>query len=419
MEQTPRKDVGAILLAGLSALAILVMLAGGAFALVSGIMKWQETHDATTSLLPAFLSLSAFALAGALIGRGGLLAVRRIQNKPIEPARIRPFSFWMGLALFGGWILSIVIAVFLHQKPILQWFSLPFYLLSIGLPVYALTSMATSGLEPGSKLRTWGTLSTGMTLSPFLSILAEGVVALILLIVIGVFMGLDPGRLAAFQSLARQLQNITSQEQAITLLAPLLANPLTLVGGLFFLSLVTPLVEEIAKSLPVWLGWRQLTSPAQGFALGALSGAGFGLMEGLFVSTSPGETWGATLAVRAASSSMHILTAGLAGWGIGKAAQQKRIAPALGGYILSMSIHGIWNACVVVMVYASGRTILSGASPDIIAALFAILALCFLGLLILGAPIALWAINHQLQKSLPVPPKIENTETPLVENMVR
>jgi RsiW-degrading membrane proteinase PrsW (M82 family) len=225
-------------------------------------------------------------------------------------------------------------------------------------------------------------------------------VALILLIIIGVFMGLDPGRLAAIQSLAGQLQNITSQEQAITLLAPIFSNPLTLVVGLFFLSLVTPLAEEIAKSLPVWLGWRQLTSPAQGFALGALSGAGFGLMEGLFVSITPGETWGATLAVRAASSSMHIITAGLVGWGIGKAAQQKRVLPALGGYALGITIHGIWNACVVVMVYASGRTVLSGASPDMVTVLFAVLALCFLGLLILAAPIALWVINHQLQKSL-------------------
>lgn len=423
MEQTSGKDVKAILLAGASALAILGILAGGALMLASGIKKWQETHDISTSLLPAFLYMAAFALAGALIGRGGLLALRRIQNKPIAPAHFPPLSLWLGLVLFGAWILSIGIAIFIYQKPILQWFALPFYLLSIGLPVYALFRTAAGGLEMGSKLRAWGTLSAGMTLSPFLSILAEGVVALILLVVIGVFMGLNPQRLAAIQALAEQLKNITSQQQALDLLAPILSNPLTLVGGLFFLSLVTPLVEEIAKSLPIWLGWRQLTSPAQGFALGALSGAGFGLMEGLFISTSLGETWGMTLAVRAASSSMHIIASSLVGWGIGKAAQQKRVLPALGGYALGITIHGLWNACIVVMVYASGRVLLTAPNPDIFATLIIFLALCFLGLMILSLPIVLLVINHRLQKSqpapsAPVPPAAEIVEAPSFENMV-
>lgn len=424
MEQTSGKDVKAILLAGLSTLAMLVMLAGGVFSLVTGIMEWRVSHNADTSLLPAFLSLAAFALAGALIGRSGLLALRRIQNKPIDEARLKPLSLWLGLALFVGWILSIVLAVFIYQKPILQWFSIPFYLLSIGLPVYALARTAAGGLELGSKLRAWGTLSAGMTLAPFLSLLAEGLVAIILLIIIGIFMGLNPQRLEAIQALVGQLKNISSQEQALSLLAPILSNPLTLVGGLFFLSLATPLIEESAKSLGVWLAWRKLASPAQGFALGALSGAGFGLMEGLFISTSAGETWGTTLAVRAASSSMHIIASSLVGWGIGKAAQQKRVTPALGGYALGMTIHGVWNACIVVMVFASGRLLLTPSNPDIIAALVILLALGFLALLILSLPIVLLAINHQLRKSVPVPsepvpPATEFVETLSDENMVR
>ena len=402
MNKAPGKDLGAILLAGFSALAILLMLAGGAITLASRIADWQQTRDATLSLLPAFLYLAAFLLAAVLIGRAGWLALRRLQNKPSEAARFQPLSIWQAVALIGGWILSIIIAVVLYQKPTLQWFSLPFYLLAISLPVYALVRIAAGGLELGSKLRAWGTLSAGMTLAPFLSALGEGMAALAALIAIGIFAGLDPGRLAAIQALGEQLKHAT-QEEALTLLGPILVNPLVLVGGLFFLSLVTPLVEETAKSLPVWLAWRKLATPAQGFALGALSGAGFGLMEGLFISANPGVTWGITLTVRAASSAMHILTAGLVGWGIGLASRQKRVAPALGRYALGVAIHGTWNACVVVMVYASGRTLLSGGNPDIAAALIALSALCFLGLLVLCAPVVLWIINHRLRKSLPFP----------------
>ena len=320
MDKAPGKDLGAILLAVFSALAILLMLTAGAFMLASGISDWQKTHDTTFSLLPAFLYLAAFLLATVLIARGGWLALRRIQNKPIEAAHLQPLSIWLVTALFGGWIFSILVAMVLYQRHILQWFSLPFYLLAIGLPVYALVRLATGGLEFGSKLRAWGTLSAGMTVAPFLSGLAEGLVALVAIIGIGIFASLDPGRLAAMQSLVEQLKHVT-QEEAIILLGPILANPLALVGGLFFLSVVTPLIEETAKSLPVWMSWRRLDSPAQGFALGALSGAGFGLMEGLFISANPGGTWGMTLTVRAASSAMHILTAGLVGWGIGMAAQ--------------------------------------------------------------------------------------------------
>jgi RsiW-degrading membrane proteinase PrsW (M82 family) len=418
MEQTQRKDWGAIAVAGFCALAILVFLAGGAFILVRGFTNWRETGDVSLGIFPAMLSIAALLLLSILIGRTGWLALRRIQGRPEEASQTPSLSVGKGLLFFVGWILAIVAAALLGPRPILQWISLPFYLLAIGLPVHGLLRLGLGGLGSGSKLRAWGTLSAGMTVAPLLSGLGEGVVILILIIVFGVFMGLDPQRLAALQALAEQLKSVTSQEQILALVMPYLTNPLTLVVGLFFLSVVTPLVEETAKSLPVWTAWRKLESPSQGFALGALSGAGFGLVEGLLVSATPNATWGTTLTVRAASSAMHIVTAGIVGWGLGKAAQQKRVLPALGGYFLGISIHGIWNACIMIMVYASALTLLSGASPNILAAFVAVSVLCFLALLILAAPIVLWVINRQLRQSQPVPPATEVVEPPQMENVV-
>ncbi len=211
----------------------------------------------------------------------------------------------------------------------------------------------------------------------------------------------------------------STQEEAIALLAPLLANPLTLVGGLFFLSLVTPLVEETAKSLPVWMAWRKLKSPAQGFALGALSGAGFGLMEGLFISTSPGDNLGRNpgRARRQQCDAHHHQR--IVGLGHRNGRTQKRVLPALGRYLLGISIHGIWNACVVVMVYASGSHHPFRRKPEHRCRAYCDFAALF------SRP------AHPGRTDLPVgdqPPvakvparaaKIENTETPLVENMVR
>jgi RsiW-degrading membrane proteinase PrsW (M82 family) len=418
MEQNPGKNWQAIVLAVFCALVSLAFLAGGAFALAGGIADWKVTHDISLSLLPACLTISALLLAITLIGRAGWFALRRIKNRPSEPAQVKSFPVWVGILLFIGWVLAILLATFLIEQPILQWFSLPFYLLAIGLPIYGLIRLGLGGLNPGSKLRAWGTLASGMTVAPIIAVIGEGFVLIILVVFIGILIGFDPQRLEEIRTMAGQLKNFSTQEEAIALLAPFITNPLVLIGGLFFLSIVTPLIEETAKSLPVWMAWSRLESPAQGFALGALSGAGFGLMEGLLISTTPGTTWGATLAVRAASSAMHIITSGIVGWGIGIAATQKRALPVLGRYLLGVSIHGIWNACVMIMVYASALTVLSGATSNIAASVIAVSALCLLSLLILAAPVFLWALNRQFKKSVITPPDPENIEPASPENMV-
>ncbi len=179
MEENPGKNWQAIVLAVFCALVILAFLTGAAITLADGITKWKDTHDISLSLLPAFLTISALLLASALIGRAGWLALGRIRNKPSEPAGMKSFPVWAGILFVLGWVLSIVLAIVLVDRPILQWFSLPFYLLSVGMPVYGLVRLGTWGLNPGSKLRSWGTLSGGMTVAPLLSGIAEGVVLVI------------------------------------------------------------------------------------------------------------------------------------------------------------------------------------------------------------------------------------------------
>ncbi len=57
--------------------------------------------------------------------------------------------------------------------------------------------------------------------------------------------------------------------------------------ALLFFSVFAPLVEETAKSLTAWTIFDHLSSPAQGFAIGALSGTGFGMVESLLASVQP------------------------------------------------------------------------------------------------------------------------------------
>ena len=97
---------------------------------------------------------------------------------------------------------------------------------------------------------------------------------------------------------------------------PWLNNPLVFLLALLFFSGLTPVIEETAKSIAAWTVFDHLDSPAQGFVIGALSGAGFGLSESLLASATPDSSWAATLMIRGGSTMMHIMTASLTGWGI-------------------------------------------------------------------------------------------------------
>jgi RsiW-degrading membrane proteinase PrsW (M82 family) len=101
------------------------------------------------------------------------------------------------------------------------------------------------------------------------------------------------------------------------------------------------------KPLAVWLFARRIESPAQGFALGLLSGAAFALVESLNASGAGTETWPVIVTVRAGTSMLHIMASGLVGWGIVSAFRERRILRLFVAYFSAVLLHGIWNACAV------------------------------------------------------------------------
>jgi RsiW-degrading membrane proteinase PrsW (M82 family) len=123
------------------------------------------------------------------------------------------------------------------------------------------------------------------------AIVAELLLGVLALIGVGIYVAMHPEQLSIFQNLLRQLQNASDTEQMINLVSPWLSSPIVLLGALVFFAALSPIIEETAKSLTAWTLFDRLTSPAQGFAIGAISGAAFGLVESLLVSDSPGPGW--------------------------------------------------------------------------------------------------------------------------------
>jgi RsiW-degrading membrane proteinase PrsW (M82 family) len=143
------------------------------------------------------------------------------------------------------------------------------------------------------------------------------------------------------------LENETNEEMILKLIAPYISNPLVIAAALGYIAVFVPLIEELFKPLAVWIFARKIESPAQGFAMGLLSGASFALVESLNASGAGTESWPVIVTIRAGTSMLHIMATGLVGWGIVSAFRERRILRLVAAYLSAVLIHGIWNACAV------------------------------------------------------------------------
>ncbi len=125
-----------------------------------------------------------------------------------------------------------------------------------------------------------------------------------------------------------------------------MTKPGTIITILVYLSILVPLVEELIKPLGVWILARKLNSPSQGFALGALSGAGYGLAETINVSGQVGD-WGSLLFTRIGTGLLHITTSALMGAAIVMAWRERRYLRLAGTYLIAILLHGLWNAAAI------------------------------------------------------------------------
>jgi RsiW-degrading membrane proteinase PrsW (M82 family) len=150
-----------------------------------------------------------------------------------------------------------------------------------------------------------------------------------------------------FIKLGKIIEQETNQDVILELLAPYLLSPVVLTTLIGYIALIVPLIEELFKPLAVWIFIKKIESPAQGFAMGLLSGAAFALIESLNASGDGTVSWPIIVSIRAGTSLLHITASGLVGWGIASAFREKRILRFFAAYFTAVAIHGIWNACAV------------------------------------------------------------------------
>ncbi len=322
-----------------------------------------------------------------------------------------PFAVWQVAAAIGVVSVSAGVggAAAFAEIAWLNWILLPaLTVLVIAPPIWIVFGLGTHGIELGPRWRFFSALGLGMTIGPLIMIVLE-MISLLGVVILGMLLIAvqKPELLREIINLSQSLQIESDPQVIINTLAPYITSPAVIAAALGYIALLVPMIEELIKPLAVWIFARKVASPAQGFALGMLSGAAFALVESLNASGDGSVSWPVIVSVRAGTSLLHITASGLVGWGIVSAFREKRTARFFAAYFCAVAIHGIWNACAVGMgISTIGQLIgKTGWVFNIIPA-----AICGMSVLAVGMFAVLIASNRKLRSAAIIPQIESNNE---------
>lgn len=221
----------------------------------------------------------------------------------------------------------------------------------IAIPVFLLLWIGASHQTSINPKRDSGilTFSIGIT-TPFI-LLTEALVFIFLMLVFLISLSGQPEFSDLFTSILNHPEFFQNDpESLVSGFEPLISLP-NLMGWLFFVVAgIMPLIEELFKTLGVWLFKVRNPDPAESFRIGLLSGGGFALFEGLLsfnslqLNSLGFAEWAGLILGRFGGSLLHILAGGIMGLAIGKFWQNRKLSSLLQAYLAAWLLHAAWNA---------------------------------------------------------------------------
>jgi hypothetical protein len=370
-----------------------------------------ETGDPASGMIGAV----AFSVVTILLITCAWFILQKTRGLPQAELSFKfPFAQWQWIVIPIVVISSIAIGALVTfvELPWLSWIVLPFLtMLVIIPPIWLLFGVASNGIALGPRWRFFTVLGLSMTLGPFIMIVLEIVVLTVIVVAGAVYLTTtQPTLIADIERMSNLINQGMNEEAMVAMLGPYLANPILISVVFGYIALLVPLIEELFKPLAVWLFARQIESPAQGFALGILSGAAFALVESLNASADGTTSWALIVGARTGTSVLHMMVSGLVGWGIVAAFKEKRASRFFASYITAVLIHGIWNASAI----GAGLSTIGEAigRPEWLFN-FAPALLCGLVTLGVGVIALLIASNRRLRKQVEVAPLV--SESPILK----
>ena len=307
----------------------------------------------------------AFCFEAVLLFTIAFFAFQKTLRKPVADQNASVSVSPLQILL---WILVAFAAILIGSQisgiEPLNWLLLPLLTLpAVVLPLGVLLALGAQRLPLATRWQSWSVLGLGMTIAPLLLLILETIIAIILLIGVVIYVSSQPELVSELQGIARQIMVLGPQsEVAQELLSPYLTKPSVMFIALLYIAVLVPAIEELCKPLGVWLLARKLNSTARGFALGALSGAGYALVETIGVSGQASE-WAILLFTRIGTGLLHITTSALMGAAIASAWHERRYRRLLGTYIFVVLLHGLWNAFAMLFTFSTLAEFLDQPGP--------------------------------------------------------
>ncbi|MFN2114777.1 MAG: PrsW family glutamic-type intramembrane protease [Anaerolineae bacterium] len=261
---------------------------------------------------------------------------------------------------------------------------LPLYVLAAVLPAvgvvsYALGNTGLSRQGVASRMAYGGCVATSIAMVIELALM----IALAAMAFVALSSTPD-GRAAVDQALealssaaAVEGTQAAAEQAVMDQLTELLRQPVALVSAFALLGFLGPLVEELAKVGVV--AARVPERRARAWLWGVSSGAGFGVVEALALSTMAMQAWPLSMTLRAGATMMHAATAGIAALGAYALAHERRYGAAIGGLAVAVLVHAAWNSLVLTATVAGAEASVgvSSVAVAMLGGLFTLLAIAF------------------------------------------
>ena len=362
---------------------------------VSGVLaKTNSLMDITA----VFMLAGLIAAVGILNIPSIVLAGRSLSGKQFEPGietspfRLASFALIsLPVCLLGGqWITQTTLAVWL-----LPWFNI----LALLIPIWWLVEFGRQQLPLGSSQRGWGLVSISLGVTPLITLLAELILTVLVVLVVFMKLSVEPVWMNKFNQLIIQFNQSDFDPQFFaSFLKDLLASPLVITTIFLTVGLFMPLMEELLKPLGLWALRKRLLTPAEGFSGGLICGAGFALIESatMIAQTGGGSDWGQMVLLRIGTSLLHITASGFVGWGLASAWRQKKYGRTMLTILAAAGVHGLWNTLAILIVLLPFIT--STSAPTVLTqGSLGVGTFIMVSILILLA-IALFLMNHRLRR---------------------
>ena len=329
---------------------LLFFLSGilGLSALITSVSESQA--DVPTIILFVTYGFTVSLLAGAAI-----ISIMKFTNN--SAADSEASSSFSTLQIMAGVVtlgLVLLAGYYLQDNTSINWLTLPLLTIpAVTIPIWLFVRLGAKDLYLGSHWRVWSTFGLSMSLTPFLLFMLEIAVLIFVFVFFIVYVITNPDLAQELQTLASQLVFAGSNPDELTeLIVPYLEKPSVIISTVLLFSIIVPLLEEAFKPLAIWLLVEKLRSQSQGFALGALCGAGFALVE-TFNNSAQTAEWTSVLFARIGTGAMHITASALIGAAIFSAWHERRYLRLFTTYLLSVFLHGLWNLLAVTNGFSS------------------------------------------------------------------